>query len=517
MSNTKSLLPFLLAIILGFCTSVNVQSQNKEQYRPQFHFSPLKGWMNDPNGMVFLDGEYHLFYQYFPDKTVWGPMHWGHAVSTDMIHWQHLPIALYPDSLGYIFSGSSVVDVKNSSGLGTVQNPPMIAIFTYHNAKLEKAGSKIFQNQGIAYSTDKGRTWAKYSGNPVLKNPGFPDFRDPKVNWNEPLQRWIMVLAAGDRVKFFSSSNLIDWTFESDFGVNLGAHGGVWECPDLFPMKIEGTNDLKWVLLVSINPGGPNGGSSTQYFVGDFNGHEFKNLDSHTRWIDFGKDNYAGVTWSNIPTEDGRRLFVGWMSNWEYAQKVPTILWRSAMTLPRELSLLHENNGYCLASNPVKEVLYLRDTMVNIKLKNITGNHDISKQIPFDKTQVEIIVKFKLKNKQEASKFGIKLSNRQNEQVLIGYNVVTKQYYVDRRKSGNIGFSDSFNGVFIADCEPIDDSIEMHLFIDKASVELFGQQGRIVLTNIFFPAGPYNKLSVFSEGGITDVQECKVWKLKSIL
>jgi fructan beta-fructosidase len=326
-----------------------------------------------------------------------------------------------------------------------------------------------------------------------------------------------MVLAAGDRVKFFSSSNLIDWTFESDFGVNLGAHGGVWECPDLFPMKIEGTNDLKWVLLVSINPGGPNGGSSTQYFVGDFNGHEFKNLDSLTRWIDFGKDNYAGVTWSNIPAEDGRRLFIGWMSNWEYAQKVPTILWRSAMTLPRELSLLHENNGYCLASNPVKEVLDLRDTMVNIKLKNITGNHDISKQIPFDKTQVEIIVKFKLKNKQEASKFGIKLSNRQNEQVLIGYNVVTKQYYVDRRKSGNIGFSDLFNGVFIANCEPIDDSIEMHLFIDKASVELFGQQGRIVLTNIFFPAGPYNKLSVFSEGGITDVQECKVWKLKSIL
>ena len=290
----------------------------QEKYRPQFHFSPEKGWMNDPNGLVYFAGEYHLFYQYYPDSTVWGPMHWGHAVSKDLIRWKHLPVALYPDSLGYIFSGSAVADTSNTSGLGTKINPPLVAIFTYHNPESEKSGSNTFENQGIAFSIDKGRTWTKYHNNPVLKNPGIKDFRDPRVIWHEQTGKWIMILAAHDRVMIYSSPDLKSWSFESQFGEKAGAHGGVWECPDLFPLKISGQHQIKWVMLVSINPGGPNGGSATQYFTGEFDGHNFVPDNTDEKWIDWGPDNYAGSTWSEIPLTDGRRIFLGWMSNWQY-------------------------------------------------------------------------------------------------------------------------------------------------------------------------------------------------------
>ncbi len=273
-----------------------------EKYRPQIHFTPRANWMNDPNGMVFYDGEYHLFFQYFPNSTYWGPMHWGHAVSKDLIHWTRLPIALYPDSLGWIFSGSAVMDVNNASGLGSIDKPAMIALFTYHNSLLERNGSKSFQYQGIAYSLDKGRSWIKYKKNPVISNPGIRDFRDPKITWNSKTNKWNVVLGAGDRVRIYSSTNLLDWNYESEFGVRNGSHGGVWECPNLFPLKVELSKEVKWVLLVSINPGGPNGGSATQYFIGDFDGHQFKPIDTLTRWIDYGKDNYAGVIWSGIPS-----------------------------------------------------------------------------------------------------------------------------------------------------------------------------------------------------------------------
>ena len=250
-------------------------SYYQEQHRPQFHFSPESKWMNDPNGMVYYDGEYHLFYQYYPDSTVWGPMHWGHAVSRDLVHWEHLPTALYPDSLGYIFSGSALVDWNNTSGFGKDGQPPLIAIFTHHDPVGEKAGRNDFQYQSIAYSNDKGRTWTKYEGNPVVPNPGIRDFRDPKVIWDKDSEQWIMVFAAWDHVKFYASPNLKDWTHLSDFGKAWGSHAGVWECPDLFPMQVEGSATQKWVLLLSINPGSVNGGSGTQYFVGDFDGKDF--------------------------------------------------------------------------------------------------------------------------------------------------------------------------------------------------------------------------------------------------
>jgi fructan beta-fructosidase len=315
-----SVLTFII-IALSACQQ-NRSSENSsgmavyETYRPQYHFTPQTGWMNDPNGMVYYEGEYHLFYQHYPDSTVWGPMHWGHAVSQDLIHWQHLPVALYPDKLGYIFSGSAVVDWNNTSGLGTAEAPPMVAIYTYHDPGGERQGRIDFQTQGIAYSVDKGRTWTKYEKNPVLPNPGIRDFRDPKVSWNEVSKQWVMTLAVKDHIEFYGSPDLKKWSKLSEFGNTIGAHGGVWECPDLFSLK-DGEGNSKWVLFVSINPGGPQGGSATQYFIGNFDGKNFMPQDTLARWIDYGADNYAGVTWSDIPASDGRRLFIGWMSNWQ--------------------------------------------------------------------------------------------------------------------------------------------------------------------------------------------------------
>jgi sucrose-6-phosphate hydrolase SacC (GH32 family) len=295
ISNKKVLSTGFLAItLLAGCNSMNqisldtktveqnavsqnlwAKSEYQEQYRPQIHFSPLKHWMNDPNGMVYYQGEYHLFYQYHPESTVWGPMHWGHAVSTDLVNWEELPIALFPDEFGTIFSGSAVIDWNNTSGLGSLENPPMVAIFTYHDAKAEKTGAIDFQTQGVAYSLDKGRTWNKYANNPVMKNPGIRDFRDPKVSWNSKVNKWIMVLAEGQQIGFYSSDNLLSWKFESYFGEGWGDHSGVWECPDLISLQVDDSGNRKDVLIVSIGSGGPNGGSATQYFVGDFDGNKF--------------------------------------------------------------------------------------------------------------------------------------------------------------------------------------------------------------------------------------------------
>jgi fructan beta-fructosidase len=472
----------------------------REQYRPQFHFSPEAHWMNDPNGLVFYDGEYHLFYQYYPDSTIWGPMHWGHAVSSDLIHWKHLPVALYPDSLGYIFSGSAVVDATNTTGFGSVEKPPMVAIFTYHNPVLEKSGSKIFQNQGIAFSLDKGRTWTKYTGNPVLKNPGIRDFRDPKMFWNEKIKKWNLIMAVYDRVYIYSSLNIKDWTFESEFGIEIGAHGGVWECPDLFPLKVAGSDITKWVMLVSINPGGPNSGSATQYFTGEFDGHKFVPDDTNVKWIDWGRDNYAGVTWSNIPSGDGRRIFIGWMSDWKYATVVPTSVWRSASTIPRELSLEAENGKYLLLSKPVSEIAKLRkvsDT-VNIKSQRIAGQKEISSG-SISLMQSELQFYFKLADN-KADTLGVILENSLKERFLIGYSTVQKQFYIDRRSAGNSGFSKEFAGIstapYIAGAD-----LKLHLLIDASSVELFVDDGKLVMTTIIFPTEKFTSIKLFSKGG----------------
>ena len=509
----KSLRLLLLILAFSMLTSSCSNKDNKksaseaiksryyqEQYRPQFHFSPEAHWMNDPNGLVYFEGEYHLFYQYYPDSTVWGPMHWGHAVSKDLIHWEHLPVALYPDSLGYIFSGSAVVDATNTSGFGSDGKTPMVAIFTYHNPDLEKKGSKVFQNQGIAFSNDKGRTWTKYSGNPVLKNPGIRDFRDPKMFWYSKTKKWELIMAVNDRVHIYSSPDMKEWTLESEFGMGIGAHGGVWECPDLFPLKIAGSDITKWIMLVSINPGGPNSGSATQYFIGDFDGNKFVPDDTDVRWLDWGRDNYAGVTWSNIPEADGRRIFIGWMSDWKYATVVPTTAWRSASTIPRELSLIHENGHYALASNHVREFedLWKASDTVNIKPVSFTGEKEISSGlIPL--MQSQLIFDFKLSDIR-VDTLGIILENNLKERFIIGYSSIKKQFYTDRRASGSSGFSNEFAGISIAPYVP-GKNLKLNLLVDASSVELFVDDGRLVMTNLVFPTEKFTRLNIFSKGG----------------
>ena len=478
----------ILLILSFFMAHVNVQSQvqpdakltNESLYRPRFHFTPKQGWMNDPNGMIYLNGQYHLFFQHYPDGTVWGPMHWGHATSSDLVQWKEQPIALYPDSIGMIFSGSAVLDKNNTSGLGRGGIAPLVAIFTQHYMPGEKAGRTDFQNQSIAYSLDKGKTWTKYVGNPVLKTPNIKDFRDPKVIWHAPTQKWIMNLAVADHVEFYSSPNLINWRKESEIGKNLFAHGGVWECPDLLHFNLNGKTI--WVLLVSMNPGGPNGGSATQYIVGDFDGHEFKPYTTDIKWMDYGPDNYAGVTFSNV---GDRNILIGWMSNWNYANVVPTEKWRSAMTVPRELKLVQQNknanvnsNRFLLVSSPVKE---LKNAFTEIMSnENVIPNRIDLKEM-------------------KATDFEIILSNTYNEKLIIGYHAAKKQFYIDRIKAGVSNFNEGFAAIAVAPRLSYAMNMDLSILLDKTSIELFADGGRTVMTALFFPTFPYTKWEITSK------------------
>lgn len=518
---------FLLTVIGAFVVLIGCQPSTTEtaetnttdsvdtgeQYRLVYHFTPPEQWMNDPNGMVFYDDEYHLFYQHYPDSNVWGPMHWGHAVSQDLVHWEHLPIALYPDSLGYIFSGSAVVDHNNTSGLGAEGNPPMIAIFTYHIPAEDEELDDYLQTQGIAYSNDRGRSWTKYEGNPVIENPGIKDFRDPKVFWYDAGQKWVMILAVADRIHLYESPNLTEWNFLSEFGENSGSHGGVWECPDLFRLTSD-SGEEKWVLLLSINPGGPNGGSATQYFVGNFDGTTFTNdnPEDMSLWLDYGKDNYAGVTWSNVPDQDGRRIFLGWMSNWQYGQEVPTYTWRSAMTVPRTLHLVETEAGLRVASQPVEELEVLRTSNIALEATTLEGNQNISSQLSQPSSTLELTVDFDL-NEATASEVGVRLSNSLGEELIIGYNLADQQYYVDRSNAGKTDFSTDFPGRFTADRVGNGSTLGMHLLIDVASVELFGDDGTTVMSNVFFPNENLTQVELFAEDGAVSITGGQLYNL----
>lgn len=516
---------YLLLFLLCLCTcrsvkkSGGVSGVSVEPYRPQFHFTPPAKWMNDPNGMVYYEGEYHLFYQYYPGDIVWGPMHWGHAVSRDLVHWQHLPVALYPDSLGLIFSGSAVVDRKNTSGFGKNGKPPLVAVFTQHLMAGEKAGRHDFQYQSIAYSNDKGRTWTKYAGNPVVPNPGIHDFRDPKVIWYEASKQWVMVFAAGDHAMFWGSPDLKKWTHLSDFGRAYGSHAGVWECPDLFPVRVEGTTEKKWALLVSINPGAPNGGSGTQYFVGQFDGKNFT-LDpgfadavsgEKAVWLDYGRDNYAGVTWSDVPASDGRRLFLGWMSNWDYAQAVPTTAWRSAMTLPRVLKLKNTADGPRLFSSPVRELETLRGKSGEIREGAAGSAADLSAITGAAAVAKEIVLDFEWDAANQPAAFGIELFNSKSEKVAAGYDPAKQQLFIDRTKSGNTAFSPKFSSRDTAPYRAAGQRLRLHCFIDAASVEMFADDGACAMTSIFFPTEDFTGLRLY---GKQVRVSGKVWALK---
>jgi fructan beta-fructosidase len=492
----KSFVPLLLLLTLAITAFAQEKDFMKDKHRPQFHFSPKRFWMNDPNGMIYYNGTYHMFFQYYPEKTVWGPMHWGHATSKDMIRWQEQPIALYPDSLGYIFSGSAVIDFNNTSGFGKNGKPPMVAIFTHHNAPLEKLKQNNHQYQSLAYSLDEGKTWTKYAGNPVLKSPGIPDFRDPKVMWYEAGKNWVMTLAVKDRIHFYSSPDLKNWTLLSEFGEKFGAHGGVWECPDLFQLDYEGGK--KWVLLVSINPGGPNGGSVTQYFTGQFDGKTFNPTDTLTRWMDVGPDNYAGVTFSNTAN---RRILIGWMSNWDYAQKVPTTEWRSAMTLPRELGLRNIGGKPILTSKPVEETKKLIGKQFKVPSVNVNGVFDLGAKLGNSSNGL-----YQVYFEADAgSDISVKLSNNVNQFVTIGFDHEKNEFYIDRTSSGQQGFNKDFFKRSVAARNSKDSKIKMHLFIDHSSAELFADDGSTVMTAVFFPDETFKKVIVESKKALSNV------------
>ena len=431
---------------------------NREKYRPVYHHTPAWGWMNDPNGMFYKDGVWHLYFQYNPYGSQWENMTWGHSTSTDLIHWTFQGAPIEADAWGTIFSGSAVVDHNNTAGFG---KGAVVAMYT-------SAGEN--QTQSIAYSNDNGQTFTKYDGNPVLTS-NTPDYRDPHVFWNEDIKRWNMIMAEGQHMDIYSSADLKEWKLESQFGAEYGNHGGVWECPDLMKMKVRGTDQYKWMLLCNINPGGPFGGSATQYFVGQFDGHKFtcESAPEVTKWMDYGKDHYATVTFDNAP--DGRRVAMAWMSNWQYANQVPTMQYRSANSVPRDLDLYeYQGQTYC-GVTPSPELAAARPKKAT---KTLTE-------------ACEMVVTLK-------GNATITLANDKGEQVVMTYDEKSRTFAMDRTKSGQKEFSDDFAALTVA---PVHGKMsQLRLFIDRSSIEAFDADGKMAMTNLVFPTKPYNKVLV---------------------
>ena len=444
---------------------------NREQYRPLYHHTPAYGWMNDPNGMFFKDGVWHLYFQHNPYGSQWENMTWGHSTSTDLIHWTFQGDPIQPDAWGAIFSGSSVVDKNNTAGFG---ENAIVALYT-------SAGEN--QTQSMAYSTDNGKTFTKYDGNPIITS-NVPDFRDPHMFWNEDIKKWNMILAAGQQMNIYSSDNLKDWKFESSFGAEYGSHGGVWECPDLMKMKVRGTDKEKWMLVCNINPGCPFGGSATQYFVGDFDGHKFtcESKPEVTKWMDYGKDHYATVTFDNAP--NGRHVALAWMSNWQYANQVPTLLYRSANSIPRDLGLFeYKGNTYCSVT-PSEEITAARSKKPSKSLSEAC----------------EMVVNLK-------GDATITLSNSKGEKVVMTYKAKDETFSMDRTLSGKTDFSSDFAAITTA---PVYGKMnKLRIFIDKSSIEVFDNDGKMAMTNLVFPTKPYDKVTIKGK-----TKKYAVYKLK---
>ena len=474
---------------------------NREVFRPVYHHTPVYGWMNDPNGMFYKDGVYHLYFQYNPYGSMWGNMTWGHATSKDLAHWTYEGTAILPDAWGTIFSGSCVVDKDNTAGFG---KGAVVAFYT--SAKPTPWGD--VQSQSMAYSLDNGKTFTKYEHNPILTSTER-DFRDPKVFWYAPGKHWVMMLAVGQEMQIYSSPDLKNWTKESSFGSMQGAHGGVWECPDLVEVPVEGSKEKKWVLICNLNPGGPFGGSATQYFVGSFDGKKFVNESpTVTKWLDWGKDNYATVTWSNAPA--GRCIALGWMSNWQYANNVPTKQYRSTNTIARDLTLFRSGNELYLRSTPSAEIQKARDGKVNIPSFKVEGKHEIANLFEGNEGAYELVMKIQNAG---ASRIKFCLQNGKGEEVAMYYDTVRKQFVMDRSKSGIVDFSRDFPAVTAAPVEGTDE-ISLRLFVDRSSIEAFGDEGKFVMTNLVFPAEPYNKLAFEADKGGYTVKSLNIYKLK---
>lgn len=489
----------------GIVLADTFDTANREKYRPAFHHTPRYGWMNDPNGMFYKDGRWHLYYQYNPYGSKWQNMTWGHSVSDDLVNWEHLPEAIRPNGLGSVFSGSCAVDHDNTAGFGS---DAVIALYT-------SAGTS--QMQSLASSTDDGLTFNIYPSNPVLTLES--EARDPKVFWNDSTKEWNMILAHAldHEMLIFTSPDMKSWTLQSSFGNGLGAQGGVWECPDLFELPVAGTDEKKWVLLCNINPDGPFGGSGTQYFVGDFDGKTFKADtdaagDVSTKWLDYGKDHYATVTWSDAP--DGRRVALGWMSNWQYAADVPTMQFRSANTLPREMGLFRAPDGEVYASSaPSPELEALRGKLAAKVKKTTVGRKARSFALPSENGGIcEILMDIEAS---KAKTVNIVFSNSQGEKVVMQYDPAAATLSFDRTQSGITDFSEGFPAVTVTPTHEASGRIALRIFVDRSSMEVFGNDGEFVMTNLVFPRTPYTALSVSAEGGNAKVENLRIYSLKS--
>ena len=500
--------PFvLLAAFFGtFSAPIAAVRAQPEPFRPQFHFSPQRNWMNDPNGMVFYEGEWHLFYQHNPYGDKWGHMSWGHAVSRDLVHWEHLPLALAEEDGIMIFSGSAVVDWKNTSGFGRKGKPPLVAIYTGH-----REGR---QDQRIAFSNDRGRTWTKVPG-PVL-DLHMADFRDPRVFWHEATSRWVMAVALPNekKVSFYTSPDLKQWKYVGEFGP-AGATGGQWECPDLFTLPVEG-GGRKWVLIVNINPGGPAGGSGTQYFIGNFDGKRFV-ADTGVKeilWADYGPDFYAGVSWSDVPKSDGRRVWLGWMSNWLYAQDVPTSPWRSAMTVPRELMLRRTPGGLRLVQKPVTELKKLRmpsplrfgGGTFAAAARWLAAHNDLPPLLDVDMSFTGVIGK---------APFSVYLRTAPDERTSMTFDPVRNRLTVDRTHSGQTGFHRDFSARHDAPLRIPEGVVALRFLLDASSIEVLAQGGETSVTELIFPTLGPRSLSIASDGATPSVSAITIHALRS--
>ena len=495
---------------------------NRDKFRPVYHHTPLYGWMNDANGLVYKDGEYHLYFQYNPYGSMWGNMHWGHSVSKDLVHWEHQAPAIARDTLGHIFSGSSVVDKDNTAGYGAG------TIVSFYTSASDKNG----QIQCMAYSKDNGRTFTKYEKNPVLTPfDGLKDFRDPKVFWYAPESKWVMVVSADKEMRFYSSKNLKEWTYMSGFGNGYGVQPSQFECPDMVELPVDGNaNHKKWVLIVNVNPGCYFGGSATQYFVGDFDGTKFTcdNRPETVKWLDWGKDHYATVCFSN--TGD-RIIAVPWMSNWQYANIVPTRQFRSANALPRELSLYTQDGEIYMAAAPVAETKAMRKESKSLPAFNVDTEYHVDSLLAHNEGAYEIELDVTTGTSEI---MGMKLFNAKGESVDIYFNLPEKKLVMDRTKSGVVDFgkdakphpieahdhrkSTSINYVddfALATWAPVQkaNNYQLDIFVDRCSVEIFLNGGRIAMTNLIFPNEPYNRMSFYSKGGNFKVDKCNIYKL----
>ena len=483
----------------------------REPWRPQYHFTPPKNFMNDPNGTVFYKGEYHLFYQYNPEGNVWGHMSWGHAVSSDLVHWRNLPVALHEDPGKYmVYSGSAVADRNNSSSLCKNPDPPdrscLVAIYT--------AAYKDRQKQNIAFSNDRGRTWTNYSGNPVA-DVDAADFRDPNVFWYEPEHKWVMVAVLADErtLVVLDSPDLKHWTKRSTFGP-AGDTAGQWECPGLIELPVEGTNEKKWVLLISRNPGAPAGGTGVRYLIGKFDGAKFTSEvpDTPVLWADWGKDFYATNTWNDMPATDGRRVLIGWFSNWQYANSEPTALWRGAQSIPRTLRLRHYADGLRLVQSPVRELESLRHERLRVVNVSVA---EANQEIRATGAKGEVYELDAELQPGQAGEIGLRLRRGKEEETLVGFDPAHGEVFINRRRSGDVSFSKDFLGRHTAKLEK-NATVKLHVFVDRSSLEVFANDGESVLSDRIYPHPGSDGIELYARGAGGKIISLRMWQLDSV-